>query len=60
MEEIEPQIPIEDIEGLGDPLLGHVGVTGQTLDRTRCGGIGAKQRLATQQEKEDVEPLGID
>lgn len=59
MEEIEPQIPIGDIECLGDALLGHVGVTGQTLDRTRCDGIGAKQRLATQQEQEDVEPLGI-
>ena len=52
MEEVQAQVPIEDIEGLGDALLFAVGLAGQALDRARASGIGPEQGGPGEEEEE--------
>ena len=59
VEEVQAQVPIEDIEGLGDELLFAVGLAGQALDRALAGGIGPEQGGPGKQEKKVTQAIRV-
>ena len=59
VEEVQAQVPVEDIEGLGDALLFAIRPTGQTFDRALSGGIGPEQGAPGEEEQKIAQPVWV-